>query len=68
MFGSIEIVPKNLVSEIIPFLTFAALPLWQLGCHVKWKRPDVRELITKCIVPDIDFLFSIFVESPLPNM
>jgi hypothetical protein len=31
LYQSTEMVPNNLVSEIIPSLTFADLPCWELG-------------------------------------
>ncbi len=34
-YVSTDIVPKNLVSEIIPSLTFADLSCWELGSLVK---------------------------------
>jgi hypothetical protein len=35
VYQSTELVPKNLASEIIPSLTFAAIPFWELGWPVK---------------------------------
>jgi hypothetical protein len=35
MYQLSDIVPKNLVPEIIPSLTFAALPLWGLSWSVQ---------------------------------
>ncbi len=35
LYRSTEIVPKTLVPEIIPSLTFADLPFWELGWPVK---------------------------------
>jgi hypothetical protein len=34
-YRSTEVVSKNLVSEIIPSWTFAALPFWELSWPVK---------------------------------
>jgi hypothetical protein len=49
-------VPKNLVSEIIPSLTIAALPFWELGWPLKRKRPDLSELNIEDSAASIDFL------------
>jgi hypothetical protein len=58
-------VAKNLASEIIPSLTFAALPFWELVWPIKRRRPDLRELISECIAADIDFLLEV---QPINNI
>ncbi len=47
MYQSSEEVPKKISTEIMLSLTFPK-PFWQLDWPVKWKRPDLRELISDC--------------------
>jgi len=56
LYRSNEKVLKNLVFKLIPSLTFADLPFWKLSCPVKWRRPDIRELISECSDTNIDFM------------
>jgi hypothetical protein len=47
------IVPKNMVTERLPYLTFA-IPALDLGCSAKYYKTDLREFICECIAANID--------------